>query len=170
MLDAVIEANGKTADVIDMPTDEIVSILPEFKGILYGDKGTNMLFDNSKIKAVVPEFKTDIYFKDGIRDTLNYLNNYKEIQTINFLMEGRLDYLCEKYYKQKKLVWNKSVLSIVPFLQHGQASNIKDRIKYFLGRNILWYKLYLIVRKLIIIAKQMLGEKGTKFVKGLLGK
>lgn len=170
VLDAVIEANEKSADVIDMPTEEIVSILPEFKGILYGDKGTNMLFDNSKIKAVVPEFKTNIYFKEGIRDTLSYLNKQKEVQTINFMMEGRLDYLCEKYYKKQKIIWNKSVLSIIPFIEHGQINNRKDRIKYFIGRNLLWYKLYLLIRVLINLTKQMLGEKGTKFVKGLLGK
>jgi nucleoside-diphosphate-sugar epimerase len=103
VLDLTLTANGKQAEVIDMSTSNIIRILPEFSGILCGDKGINMLFDNSKIKAVVPEFKTSIYFADGIKETLLYFKKHKELQIVNFTFEGRIDYLCAKYYKSQHI-------------------------------------------------------------------
>ena len=162
VLDTVIAANGKEAEIIDMPTDVICSILPEFKGILYGDKGTNMLFDNSKIKNAVPDFKTNIYFKDGIKKTLNYLQQHKELQTINFVMEGRLDYLCEYYYKKNKKQYSKKNLSIKLFKENYQICGFKDVVKYNIGRKPLLFKTY----NLIIKSR----HKAKRFIKGLLGK
>lgn len=148
VLDTVIAVNGKKAKIIDMPTDEICTILPEFKGILYGDKGNNMLFDNSKIKSVVPEFKTNISFKDGIKDTLAYLNQHKELQTINFILEGRLDYLCEYWYKKNKIDYSNHELSMALYRKNNQLNGFKDKLRYMVGRNPELYKLYMAASKI----------------------
>lgn len=149
VLDKTICANGVKADVIDIPTDEIIKILPEFEGVLCGDKGTNMLFDNTKIKSVVPEFKTTITFEEGIKQTLNYLNQHKELQKINFLMEGRIDYLCAIWQKKLRISYDAKALTFLPFVKNKQIHRLKDFIKYMIGRNILLYHLWILTKKLV---------------------
>lgn len=149
VLNFIIDSNGKKTEVIDLPTKDIIKILPEFRGILCGDKATNMLFDNTKIKSIVPEFKTTIFFKDGIKLTLNYLNKHQELQKISFVMEGRLDYLCHKYYKKNNVQFDKKILSINPFKINNQINSIKDQIKYYIGRYFILFFLYNFRKKLL---------------------
>ncbi len=52
----------------------------DFTGSLIGDKSNSVVFDNSKLKRAVPDFKTEIRFERGIRNTLNYVLLHKECQ------------------------------------------------------------------------------------------
>lgn len=48
----------------------------DFEGGLIGDKAVSVVFDNSKLKKAVPEFKPIIHFEEGIRKTIeNVLSN-----------------------------------------------------------------------------------------------
>ena len=40
------------------------------RGNLLGDKANSVIFDNSKIKLFVPEYKAVIPFKEGIKKTI----------------------------------------------------------------------------------------------------
>lgn len=96
----IVRANGTDTDIISMPIEFIVETLPEFEGILCGDKGTNMWFDNSKIKRVVPEFRNSISLSEGLSESVKFLKNHTELHTIDEYEEKRLDYLLEKYDEQ----------------------------------------------------------------------
>lgn len=43
----------------------------DFVGSLIGDKANSVIFDNSKLKRAVPEFRPSIHFEDGIRRCLS---------------------------------------------------------------------------------------------------
>lgn len=60
---------------------------------ILADKGRNMVFDNSKIRSVVPQFKGEIRFEQGIIETLNYYENNPTLQVVNFGWEGHIDRL-----------------------------------------------------------------------------
>lgn len=55
---------------VHLPSSWIVRAVPHMRGNLFGDKAVSALFDNSKIKSVVPEFLATTRFQDGIRETL----------------------------------------------------------------------------------------------------
>nr|HMS68216.1 NAD-dependent epimerase/dehydratase family protein [Saprospiraceae bacterium] len=68
---------GCTAKIIHIPSDFIADYsekigFPSKRGSLLGDKAHCAIFDNSKIKRVVPEFKASIPFEVGIKDTLEW--------------------------------------------------------------------------------------------------
>ena len=63
-------AAGVEANIIHIPSDFIVDIEPGQCGNLYGDKMGSSIFDNTKIKRFVPEFKATIPFSEGIRRTI----------------------------------------------------------------------------------------------------
>ena len=67
VLECVENKLGKKVEVVDMTQEDIYSAIPFYKGILLGDKGQNMLFDNSKMKQLVPEFRAEISLQEGCR-------------------------------------------------------------------------------------------------------
>ncbi len=53
----------------------------DFYGSLLGDKSNSVVFDNSKIKRIVPDFKCTVRFDQGIRKTIDYCLSHPECQT-----------------------------------------------------------------------------------------
>ncbi|MDR1466458.1 MAG: SDR family oxidoreductase [Treponema sp.] len=49
-------------------------------GGLVGDKANSVVFDNSKLKRLVPGFTARVRFDQGIRDTLDFMLNHPEYQ------------------------------------------------------------------------------------------
>ncbi len=52
----------------------------DFKGSLIGDKANSVVFDNSKLKRAVPDFKATMRFDTGIRKTVQNVLSQKEYQ------------------------------------------------------------------------------------------
>src|SRR5450432_2212760 len=67
---AVADAAGTRANIVHMASDDIVAAFPEFTRTLLGDKAHSAIFDNAKIRRLVPEFQPKIRFADGIRRTI----------------------------------------------------------------------------------------------------
>ena len=51
-----------------------------FLGGLIGDKANSVVFDNSKIKRLVPDFTASVCFDKGIRSTIDYVLSHPELQ------------------------------------------------------------------------------------------
>lgn len=68
----------------------------DFKGGLIGDKANTVVFDNSKIKRIVPEFKCTVRFDQGIRRTLEYVLSHKECQN----EDPQFDAWCDKVIQE----------------------------------------------------------------------
>lgn len=51
-----------------------------FKGSLIGDKSNSLIFDNSKIKRLVPDFIATKRFDQGIKETIDYMFAHPELQ------------------------------------------------------------------------------------------
>ena len=50
----------------------------DFEGGLTGDKAVSVAFDNSKIKRLAPDLKTNVPFHKGVRIALNYILEHEE--------------------------------------------------------------------------------------------
>ena len=61
-------------------------------GGLIGDKSNTVIFDNSKLKRVVPGYQATIRFEQGIRKTLDYILSHEEYQTL----DEEFDRWCDK--------------------------------------------------------------------------
>lgn len=53
----------------------------DLTGSLIGDKANSAVFDNSKLKRAVPDFRPKIRFEEGVKNTLDYVLSHKECQT-----------------------------------------------------------------------------------------
>jgi len=67
-------AAGVQAKLVHMSTDFIGDIYPEMKEGLAGDHSVSAVFDNSKIKKFVPDFKCSIPFEEGCRRVIAWFD------------------------------------------------------------------------------------------------
>ncbi|MBY8981975.1 MAG: SDR family oxidoreductase, partial [Candidatus Lokiarchaeota archaeon] len=67
-------AVGTKANIIHIPSDFIVKIDKDTGDNLLGDKSYSVIFDNSKIKKFVPNFKATIPFSEGIKKVLSWFD------------------------------------------------------------------------------------------------
>lgn len=61
------KALGLEMDIVHIASDLIAAYNPHALGSLIGDKANSAVFDNSKIKRFVPDFKCDVPWAEGVR-------------------------------------------------------------------------------------------------------
>jgi len=80
----IAEALGAPApQLVKVPTDFICEVAPQLTGPLKGDKAHPGVFDNSKIKRFVPEFKCRKPFRVGVRESVAWLRANPGQQNLN---------------------------------------------------------------------------------------
>ena len=68
------QAAGAEAQIVHIASEFIGACLPETVGSLIGDKSSSVVFDNSKLKRFVPEFRAKIPFAEGIKRTIDWFD------------------------------------------------------------------------------------------------
>lgn len=117
--------------VFSASTDDIIKVLPEYSGVLLGDKARDRIFDNSKIVDAAPDFRNFKPFAVGIAETIkNYESNPRE-RTIDYEWDGRIDWAINKLAKKQGIKLDKSKLR---FRSSEKVVSFKDKISYYCGR------------------------------------
>ncbi len=78
----------------------------DFVGSLIGDKSNSVVFDNSKVKALVPEFKCTVTAREGIRRTVEYILEHPEYQNEDKEFDSWCDRVIAALDKAKEEVKN----------------------------------------------------------------
>ncbi len=66
------EGLGVEADLVHVASETIAAVVPELGPGLIGDKAHSMLFDNTKVKTLVPEFQTRVTFAHGAGEIVDW--------------------------------------------------------------------------------------------------
>ena len=66
---AIGAALGAAPMVVHLPSDFIAAVDPERGAHFLGDKAYSAIFDCSKLKRLVPEFRTTVSFQEGMRES-----------------------------------------------------------------------------------------------------
>lgn len=83
--------------IIHIPSDFIQYYDKEWADGLFGDKAFSMVFDNSKIKKIIPNFKTRISFVNGAKEIVDYYSADATRQVINTELDERMDRMISKF-------------------------------------------------------------------------
>lgn len=67
-------------DLVHVASETIAAAAPEIGPTLLGDKAHSMVFDVSKVQALVPAFQTTVTFDEGARRILAYFDAHPEEQ------------------------------------------------------------------------------------------
>jgi nucleoside-diphosphate-sugar epimerase len=93
----VADAAGVTADLVHVPSELIAAYDPELGAGLLGDKAHSVIFDNSKIKRLVPGFKATIPFWQGAREIMAWYDADPSRQAIDPAYDALTDRLLAAY-------------------------------------------------------------------------
>ena len=83
--------------LVHIASDFITACCPETTGTLLGDKAHSALFDNAKIKRLVPDYVATTRFREGITQTLRWFDADPRRRTIDEAVDRRYDRLVESY-------------------------------------------------------------------------
>jgi dTDP-D-glucose 4,6-dehydratase len=94
---AVAAAAGVPLNALHVPTDALIAAAPDLEGSLWGDKVHSAVFDNSKIRSLVPDFAPSVPFAEGIRQTLAWFDAKPDRRTLDHEAAAVWDRVAEVY-------------------------------------------------------------------------
>ena len=89
----VAQAAGVEPQLVHVPSDMIARLDPEWGASLLGDKAHSMVFDNSKIRKLVPQFNPVIPFWQGAKEIMAWYDEAPRRQVVdehNNLVQDKL--------------------------------------------------------------------------------
>jgi nucleoside-diphosphate-sugar epimerase len=93
----VAAAAGVEARLVHVPSDAIAAADPEWGAGMIGDKSHSMIFDNSKVKRLVPDYVASIPFVRGAREILDWYEADPSRQQVDAEIDATMDRLVERY-------------------------------------------------------------------------
>ena len=95
--ETIADALGAEAEIVHIPSDFILQVSPGLGAGLIGDKAWSAVFDNTKIKTFVPEFRAIIPFREGIRRTLAWFDADPSRKRVDDRVNQEMDEIIAAY-------------------------------------------------------------------------
>lgn len=90
-------AAGCEARIVHVPSDVIAAADPEWGAGLLGDKAHSMVFDNTKLRRVVPGYVATIPFEAGAREIVDWHDEDPSRQQVDPRFDRLMDDLVARY-------------------------------------------------------------------------
>ncbi len=104
IFELVAKAAGVQARIVHVPSELIAAYDPDWGAGLLGDKAVSMVFDNSKIKRIVPGFTASIPFSRGLEEIIGWYDADPARQVV----DEAWDRLVERILGAYQSAWPKS--------------------------------------------------------------
>jgi nucleoside-diphosphate-sugar epimerase len=95
--DQIFTILGRAAGVqpvlVHVPSDMIAAADPDWGAGLLGDKAHSVVFDNTKVKAVVPDYVATIPFEQGAREIIEWRDQDPTRQIVNEKLNATIEHL-----------------------------------------------------------------------------
>lgn len=90
---ALADAAGATADVVHVTSDAIAAADPDMGAGHLGDRAHSVIFDNSKVKSLVPDFVATTTFAEGAREIIDWYDADPTRKVVDPELNGLFDRL-----------------------------------------------------------------------------
>jgi nucleoside-diphosphate-sugar epimerase len=94
---ALGDALGVTPRLVHVPSDVIAAHDPEWGAGLLGDKAHSMVFDNTKVKSVVPGWRAVVPFERGAREIVRWYTEDPSRQVVDQKLDALMDKLAADF-------------------------------------------------------------------------
>ena len=102
---SVADALGVELNAYYVPSEYLAQTSDyDFRGSLLGDKANSVVFDNSKIKSIVPDFVCTVRFDQGVRKVIENVMAHPEYQTEDPEFDAYCDRVIEALENAKKSI------------------------------------------------------------------
>ncbi len=92
-------AAGVEPVIVHIASDFIAACLPDMTGTLIGDKAGSAVFDTTKLKRFVPEFRAVTPYSEGIKQTIAWFDADATRQKVDAEMDADWDRLIAAYQR-----------------------------------------------------------------------
>jgi nucleoside-diphosphate-sugar epimerase len=89
---------GLDPELVHVPSDAIAAADPGWGAGLLGDKAHTMIFDNTKVKRLVPDYVARVPFVQGAREILAWFDADPARQQVDATMDATMDALIDRYH------------------------------------------------------------------------
>jgi nucleoside-diphosphate-sugar epimerase len=90
-------AGVREPKLVHVPSDAIAAADPEWGAGMLGDKAHTMIFDNSKVKRLVPDYVARIPFAQGAREIMDWYDGDPARQEVDAAIDTTMDQLVARY-------------------------------------------------------------------------
>jgi nucleoside-diphosphate-sugar epimerase len=97
IFEIVAQAAGTTPRPVHVPSDLIAAFDAEWGASLLGDKTHSMVFDNTKIKRVVPDYRATIPFARGAEEIIAWYDADPSRQHVDAAVNALIDKIIAAY-------------------------------------------------------------------------
>jgi nucleoside-diphosphate-sugar epimerase len=87
------DALGVTPEIVHVASETIARSIPEWGPGLLGDKAHSVIFDNAKVRGVVPDYRAVFPFWKGARETVAWHLESPARQVVDASLNAKLDAL-----------------------------------------------------------------------------
>jgi len=91
IFEIVAAAAGTKPRIVHVSSDCIASFDPQWGAGLLGDKAHSVIFDNTKIKSIVPDYAATISFADGAKEIISWFDSNPSHQVVNEETDRMID-------------------------------------------------------------------------------
>jgi nucleoside-diphosphate-sugar epimerase len=84
-------AAGATARIVHVPSDTIAQADPQWGAALLGDSAHSMIFDNSKVRSVVPDYVATITLEQAARDIIAWHDEDESRKRVDADLDALMD-------------------------------------------------------------------------------
>lgn len=79
--------------IVHVASDTLAAVNPDWSGPLLGDRAHSVVFDNSKVKALVPDFVCSTPVALGFREVIDWFDAHPDQQVVDETLTATLDRL-----------------------------------------------------------------------------
>jgi nucleoside-diphosphate-sugar epimerase len=97
---SLASAAGVEARLVHVPSDDIAAADPAWGAGLLGDKAHSMIFDNSKLRSVVPDYRATIPFEQGAREIVAWHDADVSRRRVDARLDAVMDTLAERHQQR----------------------------------------------------------------------
>jgi nucleoside-diphosphate-sugar epimerase len=94
---ALAAALGVEARIVHVPSDAIAAADPDWGAGLLGDKAHSMIFDNAKLRSVVPDYVATVRFEQGAREIVAWYDGDPARQRSDAHLDAVMDRLVDTH-------------------------------------------------------------------------
>jgi len=91
------DALGVEARLVHVASETIAALMLDRAGSLLGDKSHALIFNNSKIKSLVPTFRQEIPFAQGIKHSVNWFLAEEPRRVVSAAVDAQMDRLVNEF-------------------------------------------------------------------------
>ena len=81
--EAIAHAAGARARLVHVPSALIAALVPDRGASLLGDKAHSSVFDNAKVRRLVPEFRPKVTFAEGIARSIAWVDEEESRRVVS---------------------------------------------------------------------------------------